>query len=204
MQMGFYFDQTRCTGCFTCIVACKDWNNVPAGPASWRRVVITEKGHYPDVFAACMIAGCWHCIQPACAQACPADAITKREEDGLVLVDQKSCIGRDNCGICLDACPYNVPQFGSEKNPRMQKCNFCADRLAAGMKPACVDACPMRALDAGPLEKIIEQYGGIREAEGFNFHPAVMPAIIFKPLKDNACRTQSKVVAAPGCFNEAG
>jgi anaerobic dimethyl sulfoxide reductase subunit B (iron-sulfur subunit) len=38
MQLAFYFDQTRCTGCYTCAVACKDWHDVPAGPASWMRV----------------------------------------------------------------------------------------------------------------------------------------------------------------------
>jgi hypothetical protein len=58
----------------------------------------------------------------------------------------------------------------------------------------------MRALDAGPLEKLIEQYGGMREAEGFTLHQAAMPAIIFKPLKDNASRTLSKVVTAPGGY----
>jgi len=50
MQMGFYFDQTRCTGCFTCVVACKDWHDVPPGPASWMRVTTVEKGKYPDLF----------------------------------------------------------------------------------------------------------------------------------------------------------
>ena len=44
MQMGFYFDQTLCTGCYTCIVACKDWHDVPAGPASWMRLKTVEKG----------------------------------------------------------------------------------------------------------------------------------------------------------------
>ncbi|MFX1457608.1 MAG: 4Fe-4S dicluster domain-containing protein, partial [Promethearchaeota archaeon] len=37
-QMGFYFDQTRCTGCFTCSVACKDWNDIKAGPENWMRI----------------------------------------------------------------------------------------------------------------------------------------------------------------------
>ena len=38
MQLAFYFDQTRCTGCYACVVACKDWHDIPAGPASWMRV----------------------------------------------------------------------------------------------------------------------------------------------------------------------
>ena len=52
MQMGFYFDQTRCTGCYACVVACKDWHDVPAGPASWRKVATIEEGNFPDLFVA--------------------------------------------------------------------------------------------------------------------------------------------------------
>ena len=48
MQVGFYFDQTRCTGCGACQVACKDWNDIPAGPVKWMRVLYTEKGEYPE------------------------------------------------------------------------------------------------------------------------------------------------------------
>ena len=44
MHIGFYFDQTRCTGCSACRVACKDWNDIPAGPENWMRVLYTEKG----------------------------------------------------------------------------------------------------------------------------------------------------------------
>ena len=127
MQMGFYFDQTRCTGCLTCIVACKDYNNVAAGPASWRRVTTIEKGKYPDLFVAFLSAACYHCLEPACVIACPADAISKRASDGIVLVDREACLGKDHCAMCLDACPYKAPQFGAEENAKMQKCNFCID-----------------------------------------------------------------------------
>ena len=87
MQLGFYFDQTRCIGCFTCIVACKDWNDVPAGPASWRRVITIEKGTYPDLFVAFLSTACYHCANPACSAACPVGAISKRDNDGVVIVD---------------------------------------------------------------------------------------------------------------------
>ena len=96
MQMGFYFDQTRCTGCFTCIVACKDWNDVDAGPASWRRVTTIEKGKYPDLFVAFLSVACHHCVKPSCVSACPVNAITKREQDGVVVVDREACLGKDN------------------------------------------------------------------------------------------------------------
>ena len=159
MQLGFYFDQTRCTGCFTCVVACKDWHDVPAGPSSWIRVFPLEKGKYPDLFVAFLRTSCYHCLKPACVSACPASAITKRKQDGIVIVDREQCLGKDSCGSCLDACPYDAPQFGDEENASMEKCDFCVERLAEGQTPICVEACPMRALDVGPMEELIAKYG---------------------------------------------
>jgi len=186
MQFGFYFDQTRCTGCFTCVVACKDWNDVPAGPASWRRVVTTENGKYPELSVTFLSTACHHCAEPDCVAACPVGAITKRELDGIVVVDREKCLGKDNCDMCLQACPYDAPQFGAEDNARMQKCHFCLDRLLEGKKPACVDACPLRALDAGPIEELQARYGSTREAEGFRYEENLRPSIIFKPKKDSS------------------
>ncbi len=184
MQSGFYFDQTRCTGCFTCIVACKDWNDVPAGPASWRRVITIEKGKYPDLFVSFLSTTCLHCADPFCIKVCPVEAITKREGDGVVVVDSNICLGKDECQKCLKACPYDAPQFGDEENAKMQKCDFCLDRLAEGKKPACVDSCPLRALDAGELEELRAKYGDVKEAEGFNYNKKLRPSLVLKPKKD--------------------
>jgi anaerobic dimethyl sulfoxide reductase subunit B (iron-sulfur subunit) len=197
MQIGFYFDQTKCTGCFTCIVACKDWNDVPAGPASWRRVTTIGKGIYPDLFTAYLTTSCYHCSKPDCIKACPAGAIRKREEDGVVVVDSEICLGRDSCGMCYDACLYNAPQFGTEENARMQKCDFCLDRLEDGKQPVCVESCPMRALDAGLLDDLREKYGDIRDAEGFTFFSECNPSIIFRPRKDNKQRPVKKIITVP-------
>ena len=183
MQLGFYFDQTMCTGCFACIVACKDWNDVEAGPASWRRVITVEKGRYPHLFVAFLAASCYHCEKPACIPACPTNAISKRESDGVVLVDQETCLGKDACSLCLSACPYGAPQFGAEENALMQKCDFCLDRLVDGKKPVCVDACPMRAMDAGSIDELKSKYGDVREAEGFVCSEELRPSIIFKPKR---------------------
>lgn len=183
MQMGFYFDQTRCNGCLTCIVACKDWNDIVTGPVNWKRVITIEKGKYPSLFVAFLSTACYHCVEPACVSSCPADAISKRELDGVVVVDQKVCLGKDNCGICLQACPYDAPQFETDENAKMQKCNFCIDRLVENKKPACVDACPMRALDAGPMEELQLKYGDVREAEGFICYEKLVPSVVFKPKK---------------------
>jgi len=180
MRMGFYFDQTRCTGCFACTVACKDWHDIPAGPVSWRQVIEIEKNKFPNVFVAYLSLSCSHCAHPACLTACPVGAISKRGEDGIVLVDQDKCLGKNSCDMCLQACPYAVPQFGAEENAKMQMCNFCIDRLDEKKNPICVDACPMQTLDAGPINKLKARYGEAREAEGFTYSAQLDPSTVFK------------------------
>jgi anaerobic dimethyl sulfoxide reductase subunit B len=180
MQIGFYFDQTRCTGCSACRVACKDWHDIPAGPENWMRILYNEKGIFPKVFVSYMIVPCWHCLEPVCVLACPVGAITKREKDGIVLVDDKVCIGNEACDEkCRKACPYEAPQFGPEKGARMRKCNYCLDRITQGKLPNCIEACPVRALDAGPLGELEERYGAVREAEGFRYSGRTKPAVVF-------------------------
>ncbi len=197
MQMGFYFDQSRCTGCHTCTVACKDWHDVPAGPVSWIRMKTIERGKFPEVAVAFLPVFCLHCAEPLCAVVCPAEAISRRE-DGIVVVDSERCLGKDSCGMrCKDACPYDAPQFVAEENAKMQMCNFCTDRLAENKKPICVDACPMRALDAGPIEELRVKYDDIREAEGFVYPEELIPSIVFKPKKDTQGLAVQKIEIAP-------
>jgi len=180
-RIGFYFDQTRCTGCFACQVACKDWHDIDAGPVKWITLLEIEEGKFPNPFLAYLIATCYHCENPACQKACPADAIEKMDDTGIVLVDPAKCQGKDDCGaLCQKACPWDAPQFGPEQNACMQKCDLCCSRLAAGQNPICVDACPMFAMDAGPMEGLKEKYGDAVEAKGFRRSKKLGPSIIFK------------------------
>jgi len=80
--------------------------------------------------------------------------------------------------MCLQACPYDAPQFGAEENAKMQKCDFCLDRLAENKAPICVDACIMHAMDAGPIEELQAKYGDIRQAEGFVYSEELIPSIV--------------------------
>jgi anaerobic dimethyl sulfoxide reductase subunit B (iron-sulfur subunit) len=181
MQVGFYFDQTRCIGCSACRVACKDWNDIPAGPENWMRILYTEKGKFPNPFVSYMISPCWHCAEPVCAQACPVDAITKRTEDGIVLVDSNTCLGNAECDVrCLKACPYGAPQFGPEIGAKMRKCNYCLDRYLKRKLPNCIEACPVRALDAGPLTELEKKYGRNNEAFDFKYSQRTRPAVVIK------------------------
>ena len=184
MQYGIYFDQTRCMGCFTCVVACRDWHDVPAGQASYIRLTTVEKGRCPELFVAFLPTFCYHCQNPACMDVCPEDAVTKREEDGIVTVDAEACLGKDSCGLCLEACPYDAPQFTAEENAKMQKCDLCINRLAMDKKPICVSGCPMRALDAGPIDELKAKYGAVETAESFTYIEAQKPSVVFKPKKD--------------------
>ncbi|MFO7964727.1 MAG: 4Fe-4S dicluster domain-containing protein [Desulfobacterales bacterium] len=181
MQIGFYFDQTRCTGCGACQVACKDWHDIPAGPEKWISITCTERGTCPDVFVSYMIAPCWHCEDPVCVAACPADAVWKRREDGIVLVDSDKCLGNEACDVkCLKACPYDAPQFDATPGAKMRKCTLCADRWETGDLPVCVEACPTRALDAGPIGELRARYGDATSADNFTYSKRVKPSVVFK------------------------
>ncbi len=181
MQLGFYFDQTRCTGCSACRVACKDWHDLSAGPENWMMILYTEKGKFPNVFVSHMISPCYHCANAVCIPACPVDAISKREEDGIVVVDSHVCLGNIACDVkCRKACPYDAPQFGQNDGSKMGKCNFCLERWLEYKLPICVEACPTRALDAAPLDELEAKYGDLKEAEGFIYSERTKPSIVFK------------------------
>lgn len=182
MNKGFFFDQSRCIGCLTCSVACKEWHEYELGcePEDWIRVSSHETGKYPAISLTYLAQPCYHCLHAPCITACPVDAITKHE-DGIVTVDRGICLGK-SCGLCLEACPYDTPQFGSDENALMQKCDLCIGRWAEGKKPICVEACPTRALDAGPIEELRSMYGDIRTAEGFTYSTAD-PCVTFKLKK---------------------
>lgn len=116
----------------------------------------------PNIDVLYLALSCGHCAHMACAEACPKGCITKEGQIGAVVVDAQSCIG---CGLCKNACPFGAPQFYREpkaapagQKPKMVKCDLCLERVSAGLKPACVAACRVRALDALPLSQLREKY----------------------------------------------
>lgn len=146
--MAIYIDTKRCMNCRACEIACKLENNLPAGPR-YTMVVesdfTTEDGRDKSEF---LPMPCLHCGEPACTKACPTGAVYKRV-DGIVVVNQSKCIG---CRECLWACPFGVPQFGSDG--KMQKCNMCLHRLENNEIPACARACNAEAIKVGTVEEI--------------------------------------------------
>ena len=151
-QHGFFFDQSRCTGCQTCSVACKNHHGLPPGPLKYLRIYQYEKGAFPDVRLHTQWVPCYHCQKPICADACPLEAIYKEPDFGAVLIDSDKC---DGCRLCYDACPYGAPAFEKDViGETAQKCNLCVDEIEAGRKPYCVMACMMLVLDVGPIDQL--------------------------------------------------
>lgn len=160
-QYGFFIDSSRCTGCKTCELACKDFKDL--GPeVSFRRIYEYAGGDWQEdngvwhqnVFAYYLSISCNHCDDPACTKVCPSGAMHKRE-DGFVVVDEDVCIG---CRYCHMACPYGAPQYNAEKG-HMTKCDGCYSRVAEGKQPICVESCPLRALEFGPIEELRQKHG---------------------------------------------
>jgi len=105
-------------------------------------------GEYPNAYFFYLPHLCHHCSRPSCLDACPRDAIYKRPQDGLVLIDEERCNG---CRLCVEACPYKRIYF----NPIAeicQKCIGCYPRIEQGVAPACVRQCPGRAVWVGFLD----------------------------------------------------
>ena len=108
----------------------------------------TSSGDYPNNYHFYLPRLCNHCTKPACLEACPVRAIYKREQDGIVLVDQDKCQGTR---LCNQACPYDKVYFNYVKN-KSQKCIFCFPRVEQGIAPACARQCPGRLRFVGFLE----------------------------------------------------
>ena len=187
-QYAFYFDSSSCTGCKACQAACKDRNGLPVG-VLWRRVYEVTGGGWErsgeawvsSVFAYHVSLACNHCERPICMEVCPAAAITQRA-DGIVLLDATRCIG---CKYCSWACPYGAPQY-DEQTGRMTKCTLCADDIDAGRPPACVAACPMRALDYGDRAELQARHGDTRAVYPLPEPELTEPSLVMTPHQDAA------------------
>lgn len=133
------FTPTQCNQCHGCVVACQSWRGTEPG-VRLRRVLEVWLREAGEQRLRSLNLSCLHCLEPACAAACPMEALTKNPADGRVLVDQGLCTG---CGACVQACVYGVPQIGA--SGRMDKCDLCADQLFTATPP-CIDTCPGQAL----------------------------------------------------------
>ncbi len=158
------YDATLCVGCRACQVACKKRSNLPPETDSqgiyemphdlsadtWTMIKVYKE----DTDHSFVKNQCMHCIDPACVSVCPVAALEKLDS-GPVVYHPERCIG---CRYCMAACPFGIPKSQWEEPlPLIQKCDFCADRLAQGGSPACGDACPTGALIYGKRGSLLEE-----------------------------------------------
>ena len=92
---------------------------------------------FDDTFMFYLPRICEHCLNPSCAASCPSGAIYKREEDGIVLVDQDKCRG---WRMCVTGCPYKKVYF-NHKTGKAEKCTFCYPRIEVGIPTVCAETC---------------------------------------------------------------
>jgi len=158
LRLGLVIDQERCIGCEACTVACKNENRGSVGFMRVRTQDAVRKdvptGTFPVLRMTFMPLVCNHCHQPPCADACPVEAIEKRQ-DGVVILDREAC---DGCRACVDACPYAAISFDEEEETA-EKCNLCVHRIDEGLEPFCVVCCEGQALYFGNLNNPEEEAG---------------------------------------------
>jgi formate dehydrogenase iron-sulfur subunit len=132
-------DFTKCVGCGACVEACRGkYTTLDTASAAGRQV------NYRRL--------CMHCLEPTCASACPVGALVKTPQ-GPVVYDASLCLG---CRYCMQACPFGVPRYEwQNRNPRVRKCDFCAERLAKGQPNACAEVCPTGATMAGERDELL-------------------------------------------------
>jgi Fe-S-cluster-containing dehydrogenase component len=140
-EYTIHFDPTRCIACYGCNTACKVWREVPIG-ADWCRIEKKWRGRDLEARPVYSAVYCQQCVDAPCVQTCPADALSKNAQTGLVNFDREKCIV---CKKCFDACPFSVPQFS--EGTKMQKCDMCSASVDLGAEePPCVATCPSKAL----------------------------------------------------------
>ncbi len=215
-RLGLVIDLDTCVGCHACVVSCKEWNTggYPAPlsdknpyqadqTGAWlNRVHGFEAGEGAGGRTVHFPKSCLHCENAACVTVCPTGASYKREEDGIVLVDEKLCIG---CGLCAWACPYGAREMDPVGGV-MKKCTLCIDRIynenipEAERQPACVNACPAHARHFGdladpesPVSRLVADRSGMD----------LMPEMGYQPTNKYLPPRHYKASAAPAALEPA-
>jgi Fe-S-cluster-containing dehydrogenase component len=155
-------DLDRCSGCDSCIVACKFENNVDLGHYWCRVNAIGPTGSYPQIEMYWLPVNCQQCENPLCVSVCPTGASYRDPSNNVVLIDKEKCIG---CEYCIYACPYGVRQYNAREGV-VEKCTLCNHLTArsdgnenwedsldpAHAVPPCVHNCSCKARYFGDLD----------------------------------------------------
>jgi Fe-S-cluster-containing dehydrogenase component len=195
-KLGLVIDLDTCVGCHACVISCKEWNTSnygaplsdlnaygaePMGTFLNRVHSYEAKQDGKNAQTVHFPKSCLHCVDAPCVTVCPTGASYKRVEDGIVLVNEDSCIG---CGLCAWACPYGARELDKAEGV-MKKCTLCVDRIynenlpEIDRTPACVRTCPAGARHFGDfadpdsnVSKLTAERGGME----------LMPELGTKPV----------------------
>lgn len=159
MNAAILTDTTKCIGCSECVIACKKVNHLGQDvPRRWdlddglsaRNWTSVVKGPSESFVRK----QCRHCLEPACASACPVGALQKTNT-GAVIYDSGKCMG---CRYCMLACPYGIPRYDWDQAvPLVRKCILCYERIKSGSQPACTQACPTGATVFGGRSALLAE-----------------------------------------------
>ena len=190
----YLIDTRKCIGCGSCVRACYRENDVPVGYfRTWvERYMISRTGEvmvdsptggkdgFDRVVTGKIITKsfffpklCCHCTRTPCVQLCPVGA-SYRTVDGVVLVDEKRCLG---CGYCVQACPYGS-RFIHPTEHIASKCTLCYHRITRGMSTACVQACPVGARMLGDTKQVADKVTEIIATESVQI---LQPELLTQP-----------------------
>ncbi|MFM8444161.1 MAG: formate dehydrogenase subunit beta [Methylococcus sp.] len=166
-EVAKLIDVTKCIGCKACQSACQEWNDLREEVGinegsyqnphdltenSWTLMRFAEHEQNGTLEWLIRKDGCMHCADPGCLKACPSPGAIIQYSNGIVDFQEEHCIG---CGYCVAGCPFDVPRI-SKKDSKAYKCTLCSDRVAVGLEPACIKACPTQALVFGSKEDMID------------------------------------------------
>lgn len=166
-EVAKLIDVTKCIGCKACQSACQEWNDLREDVGinegsytnphdltanSWTLMRFAETEENGALEWLIRKDGCMHCADPGCLKACPSPGAIIQYSNGIVDFHEEHCIG---CGYCIAGCPFDIPRL-SQKDSKVYKCTLCSDRVAVGLEPACIKACPTQALVFGSKEDMIE------------------------------------------------
>lgn len=183
-EIAMLHDVSKCTACRGCMVACKQWKDLPAEKEAFDGEYQSHKNLTPNTLNLIRMnevykdgklswifckTQCMHCGEPACAKSCPQDALEKNEQ-GPVVFHEEKCIG---CGYCAQNCPFNIPKIDGERK-KSTKCDLCFDRIENGMVPSCAQTCTSDAIFFGTREEMLEKANKRLEAMKGKFPNAVL------------------------------
>jgi formate dehydrogenase iron-sulfur subunit len=165
-EVAKLIDTSKCIGCKACQTACMEWNDLrdqigtstgvydnprDLTPQSWTVMRFSEyENPKGDLEWLIRKDGCMHCDDPGCLKACPSPGSIVQYANGIVDFHEENCIG---CGYCVTGCPFDVPRI-SKRDQKAYKCTLCSDRVAVGLEPACVKACPTGAISYGTKQQM--------------------------------------------------